>query len=245
MAANPPPARLPDSAPTASDLGDRDRYATVTAGSLDAVRASAKAWRNGLAAFLTLVTTGVIIKGRDTAGDLATGWRAVITILIGGGLALAIVGLWQALGAEAGTNVKPEDLDDIRRENTTLDLYLLELARDAARRLQRGRYTVAGALICLLAGVIVTWWAPAQPGGTAGLSQGGPRSGHHLRYSPGHQPWNAPAQPARRPAGREHSAGPDHRHDRHRVVPVADVTRPAALRCGCQRPSSRAAYRAR
>ena len=200
MAANPPPARLPDSAPTASDLGDRDRYATVTAGSLDAVRASAKAWRNGLAAFLTLVTTGVIIKGRDTAGDLATGWRAVITILIGGGLALAIVGLWQALGAEAGTNVKPEDLDDIRRENTTLDLYLLGLARDAARRLQRGRYTVAGALICLLAGVIVTWWAPAQPAAPPAylkvargsvITCGTPRGTSHgmLRLSPhGGQP---------------------------------------------------------
>ena len=200
MAANPPPARLPDSAPTASGLGDRDRYATVTAGSLDAVRASAKAWRNGLAAFLTLVTTGVIIKGRDTAGDLATGWRAVITILIGGGLALAIVGLWQALGAEAGTNVKPEDLDDIRRENTTLDLYLVRLARDAARRLQRGRYTVAGALICLLAGVIVTWWAPAQPAAPPAylkvargsvITCGTPRGTSHgmLRLSPpGGQP---------------------------------------------------------
>ncbi|HEY8044963.1 MAG TPA: hypothetical protein VIF35_11905 [Streptosporangiaceae bacterium] len=163
MAANPPPPRLPASAPTASDLAERDRYATVTAGSLDAVRASAAAWRNGLAAFLTLVTTGVIIKGRDTAGGLAPGWRAVITILIGGGLALAIVGLWQALGAEAGTNVKPEDLDDIRRENKTLDVYLLGLARGAARKLQWGRYTVAAALICLLAGIIVTWWAPAQP----------------------------------------------------------------------------------
>jgi hypothetical protein len=196
MAANPPPPRLPAGAPTASDLAERDRYATVTAGSLDAVRASAEAWRNGLAAFLTLVTTGVIIKGRDTAGDLATGWRAVITILIGGGLALAIVGLWQALGAEAGTNIKPEDLDDIRRENTTLDVYLLRLARDAARRLQWGRYTVAGALICLLAGVILTWWAPAQPAylrvarGSV-ITCGTPRGTSHglLRLSPhGSQP---------------------------------------------------------
>lgn len=161
--ANPPPARRPADAPSPSDLAERDRYAAVTAGALDTVRASAEAWRNGLAAFLTLVTTGVIIKGRDTAADLPTSWRAVTTILIGGGLALAIVGLWQALGAEAGTSVKPAELENIRASNMTLDAYLLQLARQAGERLQWGRYIVAGALICLLAGVFVTWWAPAQP----------------------------------------------------------------------------------
>lgn len=162
MTAEPPPARLPAEAPTQTDLAERDRYAAVTAGALDTVRASAQAWRNGLAAFLTLVTTGVILKGRDTAANLPASWRAVTTILIGGGLALAIVGLWQALAAEAGTSVKRQELQDIRAQNMTLDAYLLELAHRAGQRLQWGRYIVAGALICLLAGVIVTWWAPAQ-----------------------------------------------------------------------------------
>lgn len=162
MTADLPPARRPAAPPSPSDLAERDRYAVVTAGALDAVRASAQAWRNGLAAFLTLVTTGIIIKGRDTAANLPTGWRALITLLIGGGLALAIVGLWQALAAEAGTSVRPQVIEDIRASNTTLDAYLLTLAHSAGERLRWGRYTVAGALVCLLAGIILTWWAPAR-----------------------------------------------------------------------------------
>jgi hypothetical protein len=36
--------------------------------------------------------------------------------LIAGGLALAVVGLWQALIAEAGTGIQIQTLEDIRAE---------------------------------------------------------------------------------------------------------------------------------
>jgi hypothetical protein len=157
---NPPSgARLPDDPPSPRDLEERDRYAKLTADSLATVRASALAWRNGLAAFITLVTTGVVIKGRDTTANLTTGWRVLITVLIAGGLTLAVVGLWQALAAEAGTGTRTQTLEAIRTDYGTLDAYQVALAANAAERLQRGRYAVVGALICLLAGVIVTWWA--------------------------------------------------------------------------------------
>jgi hypothetical protein len=157
---NPPSgARLPADPPSPRDLEERDRYAKLTADSLATVRASAQTWRNGLAAFITLVTTGVVIKGRDTTANLATGWRILVTVLIASGLTLANIGLWQALAAEAGTGTRTQTLEAIRTDYGTLDAYQVALAADAAKRLQRGRYAVVGALICLLAGVIVTWWA--------------------------------------------------------------------------------------
>jgi hypothetical protein len=156
-----PRARKPAKAPSKADLDERDRYAKLTAGSVDTVRGSAQTWRTGLTAFITLVTTGVVIKGRDTTAGLTTGWRALLTILIGGGLLLAVVGLWQALAAEAGTDPKKQTLQDIRAAHGTLTTYEVHLAASAARRLQWGRRAVAGAVLFLLAGIAATWWAPA------------------------------------------------------------------------------------
>jgi hypothetical protein len=190
MTAGPAPlARKPAQAPSRSDLDERDRYARLTAASVDTVRGSAQAWRNGLTAFITLVTTAVVFQGRDTTAGLATGWRTAITVLIGGGLLLAVLGLWQALAAEAGTDPELQTLQDIRAAHGTLAAYEVHLAATAARRLQWGRWAVAGAITALLTGIALTWWAPAtsssayvsvthgpavtcgvpQPSGTGGL----------------------------------------------------------------------------
>ena len=156
-----PRAHKPAKAPSKTDLDERDRYAKLTAGSIDTVRGSAQTWRTGLTAFITLVTTGVIIKGRDTTADLGSGWRTLVTVLIGGGLLLAVLGLWYALAAEAGTDPKKQTLPDIRAVHGTLTSYEVYLAGKAAQRLQWGRRAVAGAVILLLAGIAATWWAPA------------------------------------------------------------------------------------
>ena len=156
-----PQARKPSQAPSRSDLDERDRYARLTAGSMDTVRGSAQAWRTGLTAFITLVTTGVVIKGRDTTAGLTSSWRTVITVLIGGGLLLAVLGLWQALAAEAGTDPKKQTLQDIHAVHGTLTTYEVYLAAKAVRRLQWGRRAVVAAVTLLLAGIAATWWAPA------------------------------------------------------------------------------------
>ncbi|MDQ3152790.1 MAG: plasmid pRiA4b ORF-3 family protein [Actinomycetota bacterium] len=96
-AAHPARAAWPNATPSPPGPGNP---------SLPAVRASAEAWRSGLTAFLTLVTTEVIIKGRDTTAGLPTSWRVLVTVLIGGGLALAVAGLWRVLAAQAGTRYR-------------------------------------------------------------------------------------------------------------------------------------------
>jgi hypothetical protein len=162
-----PRASLPAQAPSKADLAERDRFAKLTATSADSVRGSAQAWRTGLAAFITLVTTGVVIKGRDTTMGLSDGWRASITVLVAGGLLLAVAGLWQALAAEAGTDPSRQTLQGIRKKHGTLAAYEVHMADKAARRLQWGRRTVAAAVVLLLAGIAVAWWAPgaAPPAG--------------------------------------------------------------------------------
>ncbi|MDT0544506.1 hypothetical protein [Streptomyces lonegramiae] len=153
--------RRPTSSPSASDLAERDAFAAMSATSLDVVRTSAETWRNGLSAFVTLVTTGIVIKGRDTTSVLSTGWRMAVTLLIGGGLLTAILGLWQALAAQAGTRPRATTLGAIHREYSSVAAYQVALANAAATRVRRAQYLVAVALALLLAGIVATWWAPA------------------------------------------------------------------------------------
>jgi hypothetical protein len=40
----------------------------------------------------------------ETSAGLPAGWRTLITVLIGGGLLLAVLGFWQVLAAEGGTD---------------------------------------------------------------------------------------------------------------------------------------------
>jgi hypothetical protein len=155
--------RRPSSAPSEGSLAERDAFTALARQSLPEVRASAEAWRNGLTAFLTLTTTGVIIKGRDTTMGLPTSWRVVVTVLIGGGLALAVAGLWRVLAAQAGTRYRLSTRQDIRRASGTVEAYQVAVADRAVDDLDTGRRLVVAALAFLLIGVGVSWWAPTAP----------------------------------------------------------------------------------
>lgn len=154
--------RKPAAGPEPVSRSERAAFESLVRESLPAVRASAQAWRNGLTALITLATAGVVIQGRTTAADLTSPWRTAITVLIGGGLAAAVIGLWQALSAEAGTRTTSLTLSEIHARHASVLAYQVALANHAGRRLRRARDAVAVALAFLLAGVIATWWAPAN-----------------------------------------------------------------------------------
>ncbi|MBT2482967.1 hypothetical protein [Streptomyces sp. ISL-94] len=156
--------RLPARPPSHSDLAERDRFQALVRDSLPGVQASAEAWRNGLAAFITLLGAAIVVKGRATTAELPTGWKLAVTVLVGAGLALAVAGLWQALAAQAGSRPLAVTLADIHRDHGSVDAFQVASALRAARRLTLARRTVALALGCLFAGTALTWWAPsAQP----------------------------------------------------------------------------------
>jgi hypothetical protein len=142
---------------------DREAFDALVKESLPAVRSMVAAWRTGLTALVTLVTTGIILKGRTDTTSLTPPWRIAVTLAIGAGLALAIVGLWHTLAAEVGARTRLHTLDDIRRNHASVQAYQVGQAAAAGRRLQTARTLVAAALGLLLAGVLLTWWAPAAP----------------------------------------------------------------------------------
>jgi hypothetical protein len=158
----PPKYKMPGRAPTAADIDDQERFHKLASTSLADVRGAAEKWRTGLAALITLVTGGLLIKGPESAHDLTTGWRVVITILAGGGIAVAIFGLWRALKASAGLP-KKQDLDSILAENGSVLGFEVVQADKAAGELRLARGALLLALPLLGTALIVWWWAPTKP----------------------------------------------------------------------------------
>ena len=155
------PYRLPQSPPEPVSEAEREAFAALVAESLPAVRASAQTWRTGLTALITLITAAVVIQGQRATAELSPGWRLAVTLLIGGGLAACAAGLWQVLGAEAGSRTTALTLSDIHQRHGSVAAYQAALANLTGKRLHHARNFVAAALILLFAGTVATWWAPA------------------------------------------------------------------------------------
>lgn len=148
--------------PEPTSRSEREAFATLVSSSLADVRESAQAWRNGLAALISLVSAGLLIKGRSIAGDVAFGWRVAITSAVGLGLAAGIFGLWQALAAEAGSDVHDVSLSAIHRDYPGgVPAYRVAMARRVGRRLRAARRSIGVSLITLFVGIVMIWWAPS------------------------------------------------------------------------------------
>jgi hypothetical protein len=160
--------RRPAHGPTPDQVADRDRWEALTTSSLPSVQAAAEKWRTGLAAFVTLVTGGLLLKGPQAASDLDTGWRVGITVLTGAGLALAVAGLWLALRAAAGAPGAVSYPDIVRRFGGVRQ-FEVACARRASDALRRAKATMAVSLSLLALAIFAWWWAPARPAPTPRL----------------------------------------------------------------------------
>jgi hypothetical protein len=149
--------------PRPVSAADRKAFEALVSDALPAVRSMVVAWRTGLTGFITLVTTGVVLTGQKTTTDLTFPWRVAVTLAIGWGLGLAILGLWHALAAEVGARTRLQSLEDIRARYASVQAYQVGLAAAAGHRLQAARTLSAAALGLLLTGVLLTWWAPRAP----------------------------------------------------------------------------------
>lgn len=158
-----PPAASRSGRPRPVSTADHEAFDALVKEALPAVRSMAAAWRTGLTALITLVTTGVVVTGRTSMSTLPVAWRAGVTLAIGGGLVVAIAALWHALAAEAGARTRLLTLDAIRTEYASVEAYQAGQAAAAGRRLRTARTLAATAMALLLTGVLLTWWAPAAP----------------------------------------------------------------------------------
>ena len=158
----PPKYRKPSAGPTAENMRDQARWQELSEQSLTATQAAAEKWRTGLAAFVTLATGGLLLKGPGAASDVTTGWRIALTVLALGGLLAAITGLWLALQAAAGTPAKL-NLTEVVAKYGGVRQFEVACALTASTRLRLARLAIAGSLLFFVAAIGTWWWAPPQP----------------------------------------------------------------------------------
>jgi hypothetical protein len=157
-----PKYRKPSAGPTAEDLRDRTRWQELSEQSLASTQAAAEKWRTGLAAFVTLATGGLLLKGPGAASAVTTGWRIALTILALGGLLAAIAGLWLALQAAAGTPAKL-NLTEVVAKYGGVRQFEVACALAASTRLRLARFVIAGSLLLFVGAIGTWWWAPPRP----------------------------------------------------------------------------------
>lgn len=149
------PAR---NAPSATALHDLQRWAELRSGALARAQKSADTWRNGLAGFVTLLLSVLILKG--SALTDVTGWaRWAIALCFIGGAGCAIAGLWRALIAQV-PNESRVDYDDVIAKHGSIATYELELAALSQCRIKQAQRFVMVALGALIVGMFVWWVAP-------------------------------------------------------------------------------------
>ena len=158
----PPRYRKPAAGPTPESVADRARWQELSEQSLSATQAAAEKWRAGLAAFVTLATGGLLLKGPSAAGDVTAGWRIALTILALGGLLAAIAGLWLALQAAAGTPAKLSLTEVVARYGGVRQ-FEVACALAASAQLRLARLVIAGSLLLFVAAIGTWWWAPTAP----------------------------------------------------------------------------------
>lgn len=157
----PAKVRRPGHGPTPDQVTDRERWEALTSTSLAATQAAAEKWRTGLATFVTLVTGGLLVKGPQSASDLTTGWRVVLTVLTAGGLGAAAVSLWLALRAAAGAPGRVS-YPEVVRAHGGVRQFEIACATRASDLLQRAKLTMACSLALLAVAAFSWWWAPVQ-----------------------------------------------------------------------------------
>lgn len=149
----------PNSAPPDDAWQNLTQWQALTADGPQQVMATATVWRNGLAGFVTLLTSSLILTGADLS-EIGSWhkWVAIAGVL--GGIALSLAGLWAALTAQAPPTTEG-NYDDVIEKHGSITGWRQNAANDARNRLALGRKLVVAALAFLLVGIGFWWSAPA------------------------------------------------------------------------------------
>lgn len=157
-----PRYRKPAAGPTLENLDDLARWQKLTNQSVPTVQGAAEKWRTGLAAFVTLATGGLLLKGPEAASGLPADWLIPLTVLSLGGLLAAMGGLWLALQAAAGTPARL-NLTQVTKDFGGVRQFEVASAIAASDRLRWARFLVAASLVLFTAAIGAWWWAPPAP----------------------------------------------------------------------------------
>lgn len=153
-----PEFRKPTQSPSSGAKSDLVRWDALARSEQKSVVAAAQAWRNGLAGFVALLTSVLILQGPAVADIAGFSKFAIIGLLVAGVIA-ALVGLRWALEAESPPQ-RLQDFESLTHTYHSIARYESEMARQSNARLTRAKQAVSCALFLLLAGMVCWWVAP-------------------------------------------------------------------------------------
>lgn len=142
----------------ARDLAAWEAY---VAGSLARETATAEKWRTGLAGFITLITTALIIKGPASVDELAPEWRWLVIGLLALGIVMALIATWKAQAAAAPGSDGVEHLEQVVTKWGSVRGYEAAQAKDVARGVAVAKGWIIASISALLAAVIAWWVIPS------------------------------------------------------------------------------------
>ncbi|MFI6999335.1 hypothetical protein [Nocardia sp. NPDC050175] len=161
MTATPPPFRRPAHGPALSAARDIAEWDALVAGSLDRATATAEKWRAGLAGFVTIITSVLLLKGPD-AQKIERPWNLLVIALLIIGVALLVAGLWKALAASAPQS-RSQTYAAVIDHHGTVRGYLIAVANTIYRSLDHAKLFVLAALVVFGLGITAWWLVPQTP----------------------------------------------------------------------------------
>lgn len=159
------PSDLPPERPKAPDpltAKAAEEFQQMVLDSLPLVRRTAEKWVTGATALLGLTTSALIIKGPESAAEMAVPWRVLVTLLVGAGLASAIAGIWRALSVSTGTPTT-FSVSELASEYGSPQTYRISIAKEESGRLATAKRWLMAALVLLVAGSLAWWWSAPPP----------------------------------------------------------------------------------
>jgi len=131
---------------------------------LSAVRATAEKWRNGLAGLTALLSAAALITSPSLGSTVPGEWRAIIGLLVLGGLLGLIFGTWRAMLAAFGVPAAAIPMTGER-----LKAWEQEQADKAVDRLDQARLGFLVGIALIAGGSAVAFWAQpsSSPSGPA------------------------------------------------------------------------------
>jgi hypothetical protein len=144
------------------DVDDEAEFEALSAEAAGDVRRAAQVWRNGIAAIIAVMATGMVFKTGEMVSGLVPLQKVVVIGFVGTGFALAITALLLALAAEAGARGKRIRKSDLQRSYRKMSRYKRKMERAASGFLNGARLASVTGLLLMLCGIVMTWVVP-QP----------------------------------------------------------------------------------
>jgi hypothetical protein len=122
---------------------------------LMSARKQAEGWRTGLTGLTAVLTTVLIIKGRDNVSDLASTFRWIVVVLLGMTLALLVTAALLSVRAASGAPSAA-----IRLTGENLRIWTRMEVRTVGRLIRWAAALTVAAICTLSLAVGITWTAP-------------------------------------------------------------------------------------